>query len=404
MAVGLPSPVVSAAATGAGSEARDAPAVSIVLPCLDEVESVGSCVKEALDATSAAGLTAEVVVVDNGSVDGSAEAARSAGARVVHEAIPGYGSALRAGFAEALGEVVVMADADFTYDLTRVPELVAPVLAGTADMVLGSRLDAATRATMPILHRMVGTPVITFLVARACGGRVVRDSQSGFRAFRRASVERLGLRSTGMELASEMLVLAARSGLRIEEIDTGYRPRIGESKLNTFADGWRHLQLIFLLAPDVLLVGPGALLFAVGCVLSVAGLVAPSGVEVGSFRWQPVFFSSIALVLGAQALLAGTVLAYRSSVTSQGVRRRFAFVGRPGLPATCVAVGVAMLLAGLAVDLALFLRWVEGSEPSPPSLGFASLAQSLLILGGTLASFGVIARFLVRRDTREGTD
>ena len=140
---------------------------------------------EALDAMHAAGFEAEVVVVDNGSTDGSPEIAAAAGARVVHETRRGYGSALLAGFAAARGDVLVMADADCTYELIRIPELVAPVVAGDADLVLGSRLDSATMRTMPLLHRFVGTPVLTFLTARACGRRVVTDSQSGFRAFRR---------------------------------------------------------------------------------------------------------------------------------------------------------------------------------------------------------------------------
>lgn len=356
---------------------------------------MGQCVKEALDAMSAAGLCGEVIVVDNGSTDGSAEVAGAAGARVVVESSRGYGSALRAGFAAAAAEVVVMADADFTYDLSRIPDLVGPVLRDEADLVLGARLEGATRDTMPLLHRFVGTPVITFLVARACGRRVVRDSQSGFRAFRQDRVAALDLQSTGMELASEMLVRAARGNLRIREVDTGYRARIGNSKLDTFADGWRHLQLILLLAPDLLLVGPGAVLFGLGALLCVLGFIAPSGVEVGSTRWQPVFFSGIAMVLGIQALLAGTVLAYRSSVTSRWVHRRFSFVGRPSFPGRCRLTGLAMILLGLVIDAALFFRWLGGASSAPASsLGLASLAQSLLIVGGTLTSFGVVSPFL----------
>ena len=160
--------------------------VSVVLPCLNEAESVGLCVTAAREALAGAGIRGEVVVVDNGSTDGSPQLAADAGARVIRESQQGYGSALRTGFAAAKGEVVVMADADLTYDFAKVPELVAPIRAGEADMVLGSRLGGATRQTMPFLHRFVGTPAITFLTARACGGRVVRDSQSGFRAFRRA--------------------------------------------------------------------------------------------------------------------------------------------------------------------------------------------------------------------------
>ncbi len=384
---------------GQSAEPEGDVSVSVVLPCLDEAGSVGQCVKEALGAMSGAGLEGEVVVVDNGSTDGSAEIARAAGARVLSEERPGYGSALRAGFAAARGPVVVMADADFTYDLRRVPDLVAPVLADEADLVLGGRLDGATRATMPLLHRYLGTPLITFLVARACGGRVVRDSQSGFRAFNRERIDALHLRSTGMELASEMLIRAARGGVRIQEIQTAYRRRIGESKLETFSDGWRHLHLILLLAPDLLLVGPGLALFGLGLVLCVLGFLAPSGVEVGSFRWQPVFFSGIALVLGVQAVLVGIVVAYRSSVTTPGVRRRFEFVGRPAFPAQCRITGFLMIVGGLAIDLFLFTAWL-GGESSPPvnRLGLASLAQSLLIVGGTLLSFGVTSRYLFPPD------
>jgi hypothetical protein len=288
-----------------------------------------------------------------------------------------------------------MADADLTYDFARIPELLAPIEAGEADMVLGSRLGGATRETMPFLHRFVGTPVITFLTARACGRRVVRDSQSGYRAFRRQAVNDLELRSTGMELATEMLIRATRGGLRITEIETGYGPRVGESKLSTFADGWRHLQLILLLAPDLLLVGPGLALFALGAVLLGVTFEFPTGVDVGSLRWQPVFFSGIALVTGLQAALAGAVLAHHSTVVAPGVRRRFAFVGGRLLPIRALAVGLGMAAVGLALNAVLLVRWL-GGNPSPGGRGhgLAALSQALIILGGTFASFGAVSRCL----------
>ena len=376
--------------------------VSVVLPCLNEADSVGLCVKEALDTMSGAGTAGEVVVVDNGSTDGSADVAEEAGARVVTESRRGYGRALRSGFDAARGDVVVMADADFTYDLQKIPTLIAPVVDGRADLVLGSRLDAATRRTMPILHRFVGTPVLSFLIGRACGGRVVGDSQSGFRAFRRQAVLALALQSTGMELASEMLIRGAQAGLRIEEVEAGYRERIGDSKLDAFGDGWRHLQLIFLLAPDLLLVGPGAVLCLLGALLSLMSFVRPAGVSVGSLRWQPVFFSSICLVLGVQALLAGSVLAYRSSVATNAVRQRFRFVGHPAFPTRALVGGLITIVAGLVADVALFVGWVSG-DPSPPNRGLAlaALAQSLLIVGGSLASFGAVSRFVFARSSEE---
>jgi glycosyltransferase involved in cell wall biosynthesis len=377
-------------------------AISIILPCLNEEESVGLCVEEARLALADAGLDGEVVVVDNGSTDNSAVVAANAGARVIAESNPGYGSALRAGFDAAKGSVLVMADADFTYELSRIPELVAPVIEGRADLVLGSRLDSATLKTMPALHRFVGTPMLTFLTARACGRRVVTDSQSGFRAFRADVLPRMALTSTGMELASEMLISSARSGLRIEEIKMGYRPRIGQSKLSTWSDGWRHLQLIFMLAPDLLLITPGLVLLVLGLAALIEAFVNPVGIAVGSVVWQPVFFSGIALVLGMQALLAGAVLAHASSVSRSGLVRRFQFVGDARFTIRCLAAGVTMIVAGLAINLSLFLLWLGRSNQSSTShFGLASLSQSLVIVGGTLASFGIVSRFLQARSARE---
>lgn len=368
--------------------------VSVVLPCLDEVESVGQCVSEARAALESSALSGEVLVVDNGCTDDSAAVAAAAGAKVVTEARPGYGHAIRAGIRAARGDVVVMADADFTYDLRQLPTLVEPVRSGHADMVVGSRLRAA-RTTMPVLHRLVGTPALSFLISRACGARVVSDSQSGFRAFRRDRVQELGLQSAGMELASEMLVRAAQAGLCISETPVAYRERIGSSKLDTFSDGWRHLRLILLLAPTLLLIGPGAVVLALGAVLSALTLIHPAGVHIGSLRWQPVFLSSTCVVLGLQGMLAGAVLANRSSVGG-GARRPYAFVVRAVFLERCLLTGIASITASLAIDLVLFVGWVRG-RPSPPIHGLpvASLAQSLLMVGGTLTSFAVIARLLV---------
>lgn len=383
-------------------DATDAIDVTVVLPCLNEKDAVGLCVAQAIEAMRSGGIRGEVVVVDNGSTDGSADIAAAAHARVIREPRRGYGRALRTGFEHARGTVVVMADADGTYDLSKLPELTRPVIDDEVDLHLATRLDGATRDTMPFLHRYLGTPVITYLTSRASGRKLTGDSQTGYRAFRRDRVLELDLVGNGMELASEMLIKSARAGLRIGNIEGGYNPRIGESKLDTWSDGWRHLKLILLLAPDIILIGPGLALAIAGVVALGLGFAQPTGVEVGSARWQPVFFSGIALVLGLQAFFAGAVVLTYSPVAASK-RSSFAFLRNPLWPRRAVALGLLIAVLGMLIDLALFVVWVEGSNATPTTgvgFGFASLAQSLLILGGSFAVFGVVARFVRSSDPR----
>jgi hypothetical protein len=368
--------------------------VSVILPCLNEADSVASCVLEAYRGLKAAGLEGEVVVVDNGSTDGSAHLAEAAGAVVVQEPVSGYGAAIRGGIASATGDICVMADADCTYPLYRLGELVAPVVNDQADMVIGSRLDGSTHRSIPWLHRAVGTPALSFLIRRASRGVDVEDSQSGFRAFRRDQFLALGMRSTGMEFASEMLIRATRSGLRVEEIPVGYRDRVGDSKLRTLADGLRHFQLILLLAPQLLLVWPGLMLLFIGSTATGSAFLFPHGVAMGSLRWQPVFFSSIAIVTGSQALLAGVILAHRSSVVTERVRGQFSFVASSKFAPGCVLLGLLIFAIGIGLDAWLFAVWVgRGSGPAN-GLAVASLAQSLVITGVTTAAFSLVYRLV----------
>jgi glycosyltransferase involved in cell wall biosynthesis len=375
--------------------------VTVVLPCLNERDAVGFCVAQAIEAMRTGGIRGEVVVVDNGSTDGSADIAAVAGARVIREPRRGYGRALRTGFEQARGAVVVMADADGTYDFSKLPEITRPVMTDEVDLHLATRLDGATSETMPFLHRYLGTPVITYLTSRASGRKLTADSQTGYRAFRRDRILDLGLVGNGMELASEMLIKSARAGLRIGNIEGGYSPRIGESKLDTWSDGWRHLKLILLLAPDIILIGPGLALAIAGAVALGLGFTQPAGVEVGSARWQPVFFSGIALVLGLQAFFAGAVVLTYSPVASK--RSSFGFLRNPLWPRRAVGLGLIIATLGMLIDLVLFVAWVEGSNATPTTgvgFGFASLAQTLLILGGSFAVFGVVARFVRSSDAR----
>lgn len=370
------------------------PLVSIVLPCLNEAASVGLVVREALDACAASGIDCEVVVADNGSDDGSRDLARAAGARVIDVPGRGYGAALTAGFAAARGDICVMGDADATYPFDKIAELVYPVLRGEAEMTLGSRWVGTTARTMPFLHRFVGTPVITWLVRRAGGPSGLTDSQSGFRAFRRQALLGLGLRTTGMEYASEMLILAGRVGWRIRELPTGYRERVGESKLDTFRDGWRHLSTILLLAPELAATLPGTALVIAGVLGLAWSLVDPGMTRTGSPVWLASLLGPAALVLGIQAIMVGLLLSV-SSPLARGRDRSSV----EQLLASFAMGGTWALGCGLVLCGALVIAWVVGL-PSPfraPQI--AVIALVLLLIGGS-AIGGAVVGALVSEGSR----
>ncbi len=226
-----------------GSDAVERPLVSVVIPCLDEAAAIAACVATARETLAGAGLSGEVIVVDNGSTDGSGDRARGAGAIVAAEPRRGYGNAYRRGFETARGTYVVMGDADGSYDFAELTRFVQALEDG-ADFVIGTRLRGRIHpGAMPWLHRYVGNPVLSGML-NLLHGAGVSDSHCGLRAFRRQDLGRLELRSTGMELASEQVIRTVQLGLAITELPIDYRPRVGRSKLSPLADGLRHLRLL----------------------------------------------------------------------------------------------------------------------------------------------------------------
>ena len=369
--------------------------MSVVLPCLNEEGSIASCIAEARVALSNASLESEIIVVDNGSSDASAEVASANGARVVVEPRRGYGAAVQRGVAEARAPIVVMADADSTYDLTAIPRLVAPLLSEEADLVIGERLESATADTMPLLHRRVGTPALSALIRRAAGASIqVSDSQSGFRAFRRDAILALGLQSHGMEYASEMLVRAAFRGYRVREVPTVYRSRIGESKLSAFRDGLRHLRLIVLLAPQLALAIPGVVIGVVGVLMMFTSLLQPRGLELAGTKWQPVFLAPVLTVVAVLLLLASAGVARFSSLSAQNPdddasdTRWFRRVATGG---------AVTALAGLALDIGLSLMDFSTPDQIARRVALAGTATSALLIGAILIATGCIGLLLVQQ-------
>jgi len=281
------------------------PGVSVVIPCLNEEASIALVVEAARAGIAALGIDGEVVVVDNGSTDRSAEIATRAGARLLTETHRGYGAALRRGFAEARHEIVVMGDGDLTYDFSKIGDLVRPILAGEAQFVIGNRMGNILPGAMPPLHRYVGNPILSGLLRLMFHDRRVKDAHCGLRAIRRDTYRELRCVTTGMEFASEMVVRAIHNGVAIAQRDIVYHPRIGDSKLNSFRDGWRHLRFLVLHSPTVLLLLPGALCGVLGLLLAMPMAFGPVVVGGRNIDIHFMIMAGLLHIVGIQIVTTG---------------------------------------------------------------------------------------------------
>lgn len=283
--------------------------VSVVMPCLNEADTVATCVEKAVRCLRDNGIVGEVLVADNGSTDGSQDLARSAGARVVPVTARGYGAALMGGIAAAQGRFVIMGDADDSYDFLDLEKFVAR-LRGGADLVQGCRLPAGggtvKPGAMPFLHRWWGNPMFT-LMARWMFRAPIHDIYCGLRGFRRDWQQDLRQRCTGMEFATEMLIKGSLSGARIEEVPITLHPdgrKAHAPHLKTFRDGWRTLRFFFLCSPKWLFLIPGGLAVIAGTVL---GTLAWAGITLGRAHLDAhtLLGASVMVVCGWQAILFG---------------------------------------------------------------------------------------------------
>jgi glycosyltransferase involved in cell wall biosynthesis len=278
--------------------------VSIVMPCLNEAETLAKCIQKARRAIDQDGLAAEIIVADNGSTDGSQVIARELGARVVPVARKGYGSALIGGINAARGRFVIMGDADDSYDFTAIAPLIAGLRAGS-DLVVGNRFMGGIDAgAMPWSHRWVGNPILT-LISRVFFHTPVGDMHCGLRGVRKDAYEHMRLRATGMEFASEMVIKASLKRMRIAEVPVTLQPdgRSRPPHLRTWRDGWRHLRFMLLFSPRWLFLYPGLALFAGGMLLSAVLLGGP--VHVGALRLDihTLLVASFLSLIGYQLVL-----------------------------------------------------------------------------------------------------
>jgi glycosyltransferase involved in cell wall biosynthesis len=377
-----------------------APQISVVIPCLNEEEAVGTVVDQAWQGIERSGRSGEVIVVDNGSTDGSAEIAAARGATVLLEPRRGYGRAYLTGIARARGEYLVMADADGTYPVDALSAFVDALESGS-DLVLGSRFKGQIHeGAMPWSHRWIGNPILTGMLNRLFGIKV-SDAHCGMRALRRSALPLLDLHSTGMEFASEMVFKAFRRNLAVSEVPIDYFPRTGESKLSRFGDAWRHVRFMLLYSPSWLYFVPGIALLLLG----IAGmlLLATGPVDVFGRSWQiHTMLAFVALTLiGAQVIQLG-LFARTYALTHFGERDRLLERLRRRIHLEHgLLLGLSFVLAGAGALLAVFVRWAEA--------GFGALRDEYpTALGVTLVGLGVQTIFgsffiglLTMRSSRE---
>jgi glycosyltransferase involved in cell wall biosynthesis len=339
--------------------------VTVVIPCLNEANSLAFCIDKATAALRSANLRGEVLVADNGSTDGSLEIAAAHGARIVNVPQRGYGAALRNGIANAHGEFIIMGDADDSYDFSEVPKFVAKLREGY-DLVMGNRFRGGIQpGAMPPLHRYFGNPGLTFLLNTLFHSGV-GDVYCGMRGFTRSLARQLDVRSTGMEFALEMVIKAAQMHARIAEIPIILWPdkRGRAPHLRSFRDGWRSLRFMLLYAPNWLFLLPGTALSVIGLALVFWLLPGPRHVGAGgriTLDIHTMIFGVFFTLLGAQILSIGAfakVFSYAERFDHGGVSLKRAL--RSVTLESGLAVGAMMFFAGLSGCAWITWGWAAG--------------------------------------------
>jgi hypothetical protein len=360
--------------------------ISVVMPCLNEARTVGTCIAKAATALRCLGVAGEVIVADNGSTDGSQDIARTSGARVIDVERRGYGAALQAGIAAAGGSYIIMGDADDSYDFTALEPFIERLRAGD-DLVMGNRFRGGIKpGAMPWHHRYIGNPVLSGIL-NLFFRTPIRDAHCGLRGFRKDAYERLDLRTTGMEFASEMVVKAALHKQKISEVPTVLSPdgRDRPPHLRSFRDGWRHLRFLLLMCPMWLYFIPAGCMLALG--LGLMTWLTPGTRVVGGvgLDLHTMLLGMLAVFLGYQLLWLGAYAKIHGWTSGL-------------LPADTFSVGVfdqlnlergliagsALLLTGLGLCTWLTVQWYDvdlGALDLAVTMRYALWGFTTIVLG-----------------------
>lgn len=373
--------------------------LSILMPCLNEAETLATCIKKALKWIASTGVNGEVIIADNGSNDGSPEIAQQEGARVVHVPKKGYGSALFHGAKAARGEYIIMGDSDDSCAFDKMDELLQKLREGF-DLVMGNRFRGGIKkGAMPWKNRFIGNPFLSWL-GRKLFRCSIGDFHCGFRGFRKDAFERMDLRTTGMEFASEMIIKANLFGMRIAEVPT-VLSKDGRSRpphLRPWRDGWRHLRFMMLFSPKWLFIIPGLSLFSISLPCYI--LLMRGALQLGQiiFDIHTIFFMQAGMILGFLAASLGLI------VNTIGIRegllpktKAFEKIYSSYILEIGSGIGFVIMIIGLLIGSLLLSKWSNvnfGTLVYGSLLRYVSLSSSLIILGGMTVFLSLVMGFL----------
>jgi len=354
--------------------------VSVVMPCLNEEETIASCINKANRAMLDNNIKGEIIVSDNGSTDKSVEIARISGARVVIQKEKGYGNAYKLGIAEAKGGFIIIGDSDDTYNFLEIMKFIRPLREGY-QFVNGSRLKGKIhKGAMPLMHQYFGNPLLSFILNLFFKSGF-SDAYCGMKAFTKEAYSRIQPRSPGMEFALELQVNASRHELKRTEVPIELHPRKGESKLRTFKDGWRSLRFMLLYCPNYLFLIPGFAIFFAGAIGTLLLLNGPVKILGHIYDFHAMIFFAMATLLGIQIVSLGFFA--KSYALSEGFERKNSFFRsfyRYFNLEKGILAGLALILAGLTVSFMIMRNWVI----------FGPLMQERrLLIAGVLVIMGV---------------
>ncbi len=373
--------------------------LTILMPCLNEAETLAICINKANAWIAGSGIDAEVVIADNGSTDGSQSIAETLGARVVSVDQPGYGSALFHGAMASKGEWIIMGDSDDSYDFSQLDVFVQKLQEGY-DLVMGNRfLGGIAKGAMPWKNYYIGNPVLT-RIGRLLFNCPSKDFHCGLRGFRKEAFVRMDLRTTGMEFASEMVIKASLFRMKIAEVPTTLS-KDGRSRpphLLPWRDGWRHLRFMLLFSPRWLFIIPGLVLFLISLLGYAALLVGPQRLGSVTFDVHTLFFFQAGLILGFVAIALGVII--RMFGMREGLLQENSWLQKlrvTPLLEIGSALGIIMMLGGLFLGFDALMAWgaVRFAALEPGELlRTISLSTLLIMLGGFTLMVSLIMGFL----------